>query len=137
MKKVIKLWDKIIVVLLGFLGVLNSCEQPEKYGMLMEEYKPYLNGIVTNKETSNPIQNIQIIGQYSDTAYTDAEGRYSFYNVSPNFHLKVEDIDGTANGGEFETQEIDVKFTQDDQIEGNQTGGKYVKTVNIELETKK
>ena len=125
MKKVIRFWDKVIVGLLGVLGIL-SCGKPQpEYGILVDAY--VLFGIVTNKETSNPLQNIQIIGQYRDTTYTDAEGRYSFYNVPPNFHLKVEDIDGTANGGEFETKEMDVKFANDE----------YAKTVNIELETKK
>ena len=126
-KQIIKCLDKIIVVLLGTFGILNCNSCLKMYGMPEIEYEPYLEGIITDKETSNPLQNIQIIGHYRDTTYTDAEGRYSFYNVPPNFHLKVEDIDGTANGGEFETKEMDVKFANDE----------YAKTVNIELETKK
>ena len=134
MKQIVKFWDKIIVVLLGVLGLL-SCEkskpmysvEPELYGMPPVSYCE-LKGIITDKETAKPIQNIQVIGQYSDTIYTDAEGRYIFRrDMLPEFHLKIEDIDGEANNGEFETQEMDVKFANDE----------YVKTVNIELETKK
>jgi len=128
-KRVIKLWDKIIVVLLGILGILNCNSCLKMYGMPEKEYESYsrIKGVVTDKETSNPLQNIQVIGQYSDTVYTDTEGRYIFRNVPPKFHLKIEDIDGAENGGDFETQEFDVKFE----------GAEHVKTVNIELETKK
>jgi putative lipoprotein (rSAM/lipoprotein system) len=130
-KQIIKFWDKIIVVLLGILGVLyNSCLK--MYGMPEAPHTAYnIRGVITDKETSNPIQNIQIIRQinsiYGDTLYTDIDGKYAFYNISPEFHLKIEDIDGEENGGYFESKEIDVKFAD----------GEFVKTVNIELETKK
>ena len=135
-KTIIKLFDKIIVLLLAILGVFNSCRQPEEYGTPHADYE--LKGIVTDKETSKPLKNIQIVS-YSDTLYTDAEGKYSFYNMMPEFHLKVEDIDGEENGGEFETQEMDIKLTKADQVEKGKGWyeGKYVKTQNIELETKK
>jgi len=133
-KQVIKFWDKVIVVLLGWIGisgVFNSCKM---YGMPDEKYFNLceLNGIVTDKETSNPIQNIQIIRGDRDTIHTDADGKYVFREFLSRYHLKFEDIDGEENGGEFETQEIDVKFTQDDKVEG-----KFAKTINIELEKKK
>jgi hypothetical protein len=53
-------------------------------------------------------------------------------------HLKIEDIDGTANGGYFYSQEIDVKFTAKDLVRkgrGNKRGDKFVKKLNIKLDT--
>jgi putative lipoprotein (rSAM/lipoprotein system) len=98
-----------------------------KYGMPVYE----INGIVTDKETSNPIQNIQIVRQvtseYGDTVYTNIDGKYTFHSDLSNFYLKVKDIDGEENGGDFATQEVNVKFTKNE----------YAKTVNIELEKKK
>jgi len=143
-KPVIKFFDKIIVILLGFLGIFSGCIQP-KYGMPAEYGTPYgkyeVKGIVTDKETSNPIPNIQVIKNY-DTIHTNAEGKYSFYEdysyeYETTFHLKVEDIDGEENGGYFAPQEMDLTFTKEDQVEkgdGHWYKGKFVKTQNIELE---
>ena len=142
-KQVIKFWDKIIVVLLGIAGVLGSCDKPKpEYGMAIPEYgTPYvmyeLKGIVSDKETSNPIPNIQIIRNNWDTLYTDTDGKYTVkqfaYGYGMRYSLKFEDIDGEENGGDFETQEVEVKFTQADQVEK----GKFAKTQNIALEKKK
>ena len=151
-KLIIKSFDKIVVVLLGILGVFSSCkEQPDMYGMPPEPYvsgaRYELNGIITDKATTNPIQNIQIIrkidSKYEDTAYTNAEGKYEFYRIfseNNTFFLKIEDIDGEENGGEFETQEIEVKYTPDDKVEegdGNRYQGKFVKTQDVELEIRR
>ena len=145
-KLLIKSFDKIIVILLGVLGIFNSCEKPKPlYGVEPCEYGvPYgiyeFHGIVTDKETSNPIQNIQVV-RYRDTIYTNSEGKFTcFDGMNSEFRLKIEDIDGEENGGDFESQEIDVRFTQADQVEkgdGKWNKGKFVKTQNIELEKRK
>ena len=142
-KSVIKFWDKIIVVLLGFVGlsgVLNSCYY--KYGMPVTEYE--INGVVTDKTNAKSVQNIRVIRQkyqeYGDTIYTNQQGIYVFKlweDFSNPVHLKFEDIDGEENGGDFETQEIDVKFTEADLAiigKGNKAPDRYVKTQNVELE---
>ena len=137
-KRIIKIFDKVILLLLGFSGTFYSCRE---YGMPEAEFQ--INGTVMDK-TGKPIQNIQVArlwsSEYGDTLYTGTEGKYSFHGMSPEFHLKFEDIDSVENGGEFETQEIRTRLTQADQVEkgeGKWNNGKYVKTVNIELETKK
>ena len=136
-KQVIKFWDKIIVVLLGVVGVVSSGCGKLEYGVIAADYE--IKGTVTNK-AKKQIQNIQVVKLYNeyggDTLYTDSKGKFHF-----KFHghshrplkFKIEDIDGEANGGEFETQEIEVKFTQDDKMEED----KFAKTINIELEKKK
>ena len=127
-KSVVKFFDKIIVVVLGFSGLLYSCE----YGTPAGEY--VLKGVITDKETHQPIQNIQVQGEY-----TDADGKYVIYNHSPYFYLRIDDIDSFENGGYFHSKEIEGQFTQADQVEpgdGSWYLGKFVKTQNIELEKK-
>ena len=139
MKKIIiKSFDKIVILLLGFSGIFYSCAM---YGTPEADYE--IKGIVTDKSNAKPIKNIQIVHQmYRDTTYTDAEGKYAFIynrNLFDHLNLIVEDIDGEANGGEFETQEIDVIITQAERVKkgrGAWDWGKYVKTQNIELERK-
>jgi len=147
-KPLIKFWDKIILLLLGLSSVAyTSCDYgvpASKYGMPHGKYE--LKGTVTDKETSKPIPNIQVVRQYGDTIYTDVDGKYAYPNPSSNFYIdsefyiKFEDIDGEENGGEFETKEMDIKFTEADRVEkgdGDWYKGKFAKTVNIELEHKK
>jgi len=142
-KPIIKFFDRIIVILLGFLGACSSFNQPDEYGMPYAEFE--IKGLVTNKENADPIQNIRIIRNSYDTLYTNQEGKYVFnffYDMAPYpenvYHLKIEDIDGEENGGDYKTQEIDVKITQDDRVQKGSGWyeGKFAKTQNIELEYK-
>ena len=142
-KPVIKFFDKIIVILLGFLGVFNSCRTAVEYGEPYAEFE--IKGLVSNKDNAEPIQNIRIIRNSYDTLYTNQEGKYVFnfsYDMAPYpenvYHLKIEDIDGEENGGDYKTQEIDVKITQDDRVQKGSGWyeGKFAKTQNIELEYK-
>jgi len=131
-KPIIKLFDKVILLLLGSSAVLYSCY---KYGMPVDEFE--LNGVITDK-TYEPVQNIRVIRETYDTLYTNAEGKYSFkfWNEGRFTHLKVEDIDGEENGGEFTTQEINVRFTDADLVKKgkkDKTADKYVKNRNIIL----
>jgi len=135
-KRVIKIFDKIILLLLGFSGVLYSCYE---YGAIADEYE--VNGTVTDK-TGKPIQNIRVISPNpfdSDISYTNSEGKFHTKNYGHPY-LTIEDIDGEENGGDFETQKINVEFTDADLVKkgrGEKTPDIYKKTINIELETKK
>jgi putative lipoprotein (rSAM/lipoprotein system) len=137
-KPIIKFLDKIIIVLLSFLGILSSCIAPAEYGTPYADYE--VKGVVKSKENSQPIQNIRVIHQrYADTIYTDAEGNYTLNcmgDLFDYFNMKVEDIDGIENGGEFLTQEVTLKFTKDDLVKKGSGWyeGKYSKTQNFELE---
>jgi putative lipoprotein (rSAM/lipoprotein system) len=138
-KPIIKFFDKIILLILGFSGMFYSCYE---YGMPVAEYE--LNGTVTDLN-KNPIKNIRIIGQThlgSDTLFTDSKGKYAFtynhelfvFNPESPVHLKVEDIDGYENGGFFLPEERDVNFIDADLVKkgrGTKRGDKYAKTENI------
>ena len=129
-KLIIKLFDKLILLLLGFSGILYSCA---KYGMPVDEFEIY--GTVTDKE-KNPIQNIRVTNPLvRDTVYTNAEGKFH-YQFWESHSLKLEDIDGEANGGEFLPQEIEVRFTEADLLKKGKRNkpDKYAKTITVELE---
>jgi putative lipoprotein (rSAM/lipoprotein system) len=143
-KQSIKFFDKIIVTLLGFLGLFNSCDyNKDEYGSPSADYE--LKGIIIDKETSKPIENIQVVLQkysdYRDTVFTDIQGKYELQSgllENKTCYLKIEDIDGEDNGGDFASQEMEIKFTKDDQVKKGSGWyeGKYVKTQNIELKKK-
>jgi len=138
-KSLIHFFDKIILVLLGFSGILYSCA---KYGMPENEFE--IKGAVFYGSTSKPVKDIRIIRgdkrfeDRADTLYTTADGKFAFhfYNFSNSTHLKIEDIDGEANGGEFLPQKINVTFTDADRVKKsltNKRGDKFLKKLNIRL----
>ncbi|MDR0798866.1 MAG: radical SAM-associated putative lipoprotein [Dysgonamonadaceae bacterium] len=141
---IIKNFDKLILVLLGILGLTN-CDMPKEYGSPQAElygcpsadYE--VKGTVTNSLTSEPIRRIRVVLNW-DTIYTDDAGKYRFdFRDFPQdrFNLKFEDIDGEENGGEFMPKTIELIFTDDDQIEkgsGHWYDGKFAKTQNVALD---
>jgi len=132
-KPIIKIFDKLILLLLGFSGMFYSCY---KYGMPIATYE--INGIVTDKK-SKPIQDIRVVRQTyydsNDTLYTNSEGKfyYKYWDEVNQAYLTIEDIDGEANGGEFKPVELTVKFSDADRV--NKKDNKYAKTIGIILRT--
>ena len=156
-KQVIKLFDKIILLLLGIAGAFIGCEKKSDCGCeenqgFMPKYGPPaayygIRGTITNEANSKPIPNIRIIrkltADYADTLYSDSNGNYDFTHLQANKEnsilLKVEDIDGQANGGYFASKEVNIKFTKTEREqmkECSQKGGRFVRTQNIELKKK-
>ena len=166
-KPIIKLFDKIILTLLGFFGMFTACKHesdcsapyftdsyPYSDSTVMVEYGPMaqdfeIKGKITNKANSKPIAGIRIISKTTknkgDTIYTNSEGKYVYRRIGipyfvPEglaFYFTVEDIDGEANGGDFETKEIEVIVKSSDQVERCEVGlNRYEKTQNIKLEKK-
>jgi putative lipoprotein (rSAM/lipoprotein system) len=140
-KSLIKIFDKIIIALLAFVGITACSDSLVEYGSPHADYE--IKGTITNRQNSSPIKNIRVVNQrdtyYNDTVYTDNDGKYYFsindYNLVNSVNLKAEDIDGEENGGDFETKEVDITFTNADKI-ANGSGwyqGKFSKTQNIEL----
>ena len=106
MKKVIKFWDKIIIMLLGITGIFSGCKPnaggcepydnpwnrpspyPDSmmvclYGMLRADFA--IRGTVTSKTDGKPIPNIAIVRQTADNQtvimdFTDSEGNYNVYD---------------------------------------------------------
>ena len=137
-KRVIKIFDKVILLLLGFSGAFYSCA---KYGDPAAEFQ--INGTVMDK-TGKPIQDIRVVGSSGGELYTNSEGKFQVSDWSWSRNrgyvqgLKLEDIDGEANGGDFGTRKIDVEFTDADLVKrglGNKKTDKYEKTINVVLRT--
>lgn len=152
-KLIINPFDKIVIAILSVIGFLTGCNiinpPVAEYGVPSADY--IIKGIVTDSATSTPVPNIRIIRGDStvysypqfDTIYTDAQGKYqttvnSFPFESPTFHLKVDDVDGTQNVGEFQSKTMEVVFTSSDWIkkESGWYEGKSQKTADIKLNKK-
>ena len=127
-KLIIKFFDKIVVTLLGMLGLFTTCKQEPNcnatyftdsyhsydslvvmYGMLKSDFE--IIGKVTSKSSSKSIPGIRII-----------------------HHKSVKDIDSEANGGNFASQEVKVVITEKDYAEScgsDWSEIRYKKTQNI------
>ena len=163
MKQIIRFWDKIILMLLGIVGVFTGCRpnvgECEPYDDPWKRPSPYpdsvgwvmygvprsdfaIKGTVTNKN-GKPIPYIAISTQ-AGYIHTDSKGNYCVMDYLLNkeevVRLKFDDIDGKENGGEFKSQEIKVKITDADREKMEQCikdDGMFTKIQNVELKTKK
>jgi len=158
-KYILRPFDKIIIALLTIIGSLTGCDfihTPVEYGVPYADY--VIKGTVTDSITSTPVQHVLVtITQnhpftrhdsaliHIDTLAlkeTDSAGNYdiqfqSFPLEELTFKVKADDIDGTANGGDFTSQQKDVLFKQSDLSGGKGWyNGKAVKTIDIKLKKK-
>ena len=155
-KSIINFFDKIIVMLLGIAGIATACHYecdsyanvplshirfPEGtclYGMPSSVFI-VIKGEVKD-QANNPISNIRVIADKSDTLYTDSQDKYiyKFDTYYPDF-LTFEDVDGAGHGGEFASQVRDIFVTEKNKVNQKkcpESGELYVKTENIKLEKK-
>ena len=100
-KPLIKFWDKIIVVLLGIVGLSSIIYSCSDYGMRMTTYE--IVGKVTNKKNGKPIENIRVtkdktehfhsdLHNYSgDTLYTNSKSviKIKAINIKRNSFIHV------------------------------------------------
>ncbi|GHT41035.1 hypothetical protein AGMMS49965_10210 [Bacteroidia bacterium] len=156
----IKLFDKLIVVLLGATGLFAGCKIGEidnpmdEYGVPPAEYgTPHalyeINGTVTDAATLEPVRNIRVVRpwywdvappEFGDTTYTDEAGKYHFEfgdfpKPNKDYQLRFTDIDGEENGT-YGFKTIEGEFTKQDQVEEGKGwyGGKFVKTQDVALD---
>jgi hypothetical protein len=135
---------KIIVFLLSVIGISATSCITAMYGTPEAEFE--LKGKVTDT-LNNPIENIQIDIQlndnYADRTSSNAKGNYELINhFSPHDNasitIKVEDIDGEENGGEFATQIISIPIKDSDYVKDKRKkdfwyNGKVSKEINFKL----
>jgi len=154
----VKSLDKIVLSLLAIFGFAN-CETPTEYGSPHANFE--FKGNITDSITGKPIENIRIqvvdsgsvshndtlytYGFTVSTGYSASTGKYDLNaskecpEDSVTYYLKVDDIDGIQNGGEFESKKIAVTI-KESEWSGTKTEGwvigKESKTQDIKLKKK-
>ena len=95
---------KILTRLFALFGMTLTCVAC--YGVPEAEYQPAwsANGRVVDPE-GKAIKGIKVVLGDIKT-YSGEDGR--FYAMGETPYLKFEDVDGEANGGEFESHMIDL-----------------------------
>lgn len=120
------------LALLGFAGCENVWNEPDLYGTPSVDFR--VLGTVTD-QTGTPLKGIQVVvgdqdiingyespSQWNkpDTTYTDSKGEFSSSKIEAityqNMMVNIQDIDGEANGGEFEGQKLAVKNLEKKQV---------------------
>jgi len=140
-------YKKLIALIIAILGFSTACRKmTEEYGVPTASFE--LKGKVTDT-LDNPIENIRVNIRPNDyhmeEIYTDMEGNYFFSAGGMPFSditVKVEDIDGEENGGEFATQTISFPIKSSDYVkeeerkDDNWYSGTARKEINFKLEKK-
>jgi len=100
-----KHYDKLIILLLGFLGLATSCDPVAEYGTPNADF--HFKGTVSNSANQAPIENIQVKVYMDDTimisqSLTDNTGAYvidlNLFPIEQQIKLSATDIDGSENG---------------------------------------
>ena len=151
-------YNAALTTLLSMIGYGCSSEEPVMYGPDVPMYgvpatEFLYNGLVTD-EAGTPVQGIKtsvkiaiplsdgkkkVYGQ--DSVLTDASGHYQMRIMgvkSNETKLLVEDIDGDANGGEFQSDTLDIDFgkAKIKEGEGQWNGDVYEISQDIKLKKK-
>ena len=117
--KLVKNSILLVIVCIGFITACTDNKNKLAYYQI--------NGTITDSLTTNPLEKIRIIREgtdyllYSDTTYTDSIGKYHFeltdyYANNATFSIKVEDVDGESNGGDYVTRRLNIVFSKSDWI---------------------
>ena len=144
MKSILKVSAVLVILTLGMF----SCELPLNNDEPNADYQ--IKGLVSDSVTGNVLPGIRVILECPeqagncDTIFTDSKGKYdfSFNNYPfdiPVFKIKIDDMDGAENKGDFASRAIEVQITNADWVdEGDDYNyyGKAVKTVDVKLKTK-
>lgn len=150
-------YNAVLTALLGLLGYSCSSDDiVDEYGTLVAEYGVptahfIMKGTVTD-EAGTPIQGIKAAVKvmpyqhpeyaYSlDSTMTDAVGKYQieYHQLLNEKILLLEDVDGAANGGEFQSDTIDISKLEPKKIgegDGRWYEGKFEIQADVKLKRK-
>lgn len=104
----------------GLLSLAAFCACSAEYDMEAPAIMGNIHGIVTDSD-GMPLNHIRVTLDYGDdtqkmTVYTSLKGEF-IADMDPsadNLILKLEDIDGEENGGQFETLTDQITIMEDD-----------------------
>ena len=105
----------VSLILQACFGILLPDEPTAAYGMPSptppEKQNTLIQGKVRANETGEPIYGIKVSiegTKYRDS--TDSTGYFSVWvPIQDNYKIKIEDVDGDANGGLFKGQALTLK----------------------------
>lgn len=130
----------LLLTLLGFGCTSSNNEQLCMYGTPRIDTR--IQGQVTDKSGA-PVPGIAVLQHDTGNAVSTAnDGRYDISGSAFPGHayLVFKDIDGPANGGEFEETTLEVTFSQADKVgkgDGEWYSGSFArKDVDVILEEK-
>ena len=138
-------YNALLTALLAMLGYEScSLNSPDEYGTPTVDYQ--VKGFVTDL-LGTPIQGIKVRAPYSyidgsegQNVLTDENGRFELDEFHSMLYgkLYVEDIDGEDNGGEFQSDTIDIWDLPKKEVEKGSGWyeGKYEVTAKIKLKLK-
>ena len=145
-------YNTILTALLTMLGYGCSSEDPmDMYGTPVEYGAPHADYIVKGQvtdETGSPIKDIKITApygfltdsQHNQIVQTDAAGNFTLNEFSSTRGSEIffEDVDGEANGGDFQSETIYVETLPKTQTEKGKGWyeGKYDVKAVIKLKKK-
>ena len=133
-----------VLAMLGFAGCEKAWNGECEYGMPMVDYR--VIGEVTD-EAGKPLSGIRaIIEQVEnynvDTVYTDAKGHFESKKLKSvaisQQNLILEDVDGEANGGEFESTKLPIKEMDSKKIKKGDGwySGEYELSTMVQMKKK-
>lgn len=150
-------YNAVLTALLGLLGYSCSSDDiVDEYGTLVVEYGVpnahfIMKGTVTD-EAGTPIQGIKAtlkVMPYQqpehaygiDSTMTDAAGKYQieYHQLLNEKILLLEDVDGAANGGEFQSDTIDISKLEPKKIgegDGRWYEGKFEIQADVKMKRK-
>lgn len=144
-----------LLCMLGFSAGVNSCNMASLDGPAAEYGCPHADFEFSGKVVSDDnkaIAGLRVVVKAADaqnyyfagdTVYTDRTGIYllekkSVWPTKGNFVVSVDDVDGSANGGEFLSAQSTIVVESND-FKGGESwyAGKATKTADFKLTQKK
>ena len=143
------LWGKIVAAIVSVFGLYGCDIHAVDYGCPYAEFT--MKGTVTTEENT-PVKDIKVAVEvwsvagndkrqmYEKTTYTDADGNVSintgFVYAPDSVSVKIDDIDGEANGGDFQSQVLSPEIVKTKEADGEWFEGSYESTFDAKLQKK-
>ena len=153
------------LALLGFTGCSDINDAPNLYGTPSVDYR--VLGTVTDAQ-GTPLEGIQVVMEnpyawcyydesgkpieskrdlesgkmFPDTVYTDKNGKFISYKTAGSsdskLMVKIQDVDGVANGGEFQSESFTKNELEEKQLKKGSGfyAGEYEYSKTVKLQRK-
>ena len=140
----LRLWKSSFLAVFALFGINDTIVA--QYGCIEFNYNYQFHGVVIDKETKTPIQNIEIINKnmqnHNQTMQSDSNGYFRFQQGRmPNeILLEAKDIDGNENGGQYlpiSLKQETINKNYQENAFGRYYEIAYLDTIYIEMQKEK